>query len=339
MEDRLPEGYRYRPPTLQDVGATVEMLNSCSKQLIGVEEYTGPQFDREWRTPGYNLETDARLVIAPDGRVVAFYEVWDPGDPHTLVFIWGRVHPEHVGRGIGSFLLSWAEGRACQAIAKTPQEAHVVLRAHVMSIDEAAQQLFRDSGFELIRHSWRMVINLNGSPPVPEWPEGITLRHLVVGQDERAVFQAVDESFKDHWGHLERPFEEEFARWKHSLESTEDFDPSLIFLAMDGDEIAGVSLCLPKIIEDPQMGWVRTLCVRRPWRRRGLGMALLLHSFREFHNRGKSRVGLGVDAQNLTGATGLYFKAGMHPDPARQYSLYEKELRSGRDISIHTVQD
>jgi mycothiol synthase len=339
MEYRLPEGYQIRPPTLHDVKTAVELFNACSKQLLGKEWFTVAQLDREWRTPGYNLETDARLVIAPDGRVVAFYEVWDPGDPHTVIFIWGRVHPEHVGRGIASFLEDWAERRAGHSVAKAPPQARVALRAYMLSIDEAAQQFIRDAGFELIRHSWRMVVDLNGSPPAPGWPEGITLRSMVAGQDERAIFRAVDDAFKDHWGHVEYPVEEEFARWKHSLENDEDFDPSLVFLAMDGDEIAGVSLCLPKIIDDPEMGWVRTLCVRRPWRRRGLGLALLHHSFREFHKRGKSRVGLGVDAQNLTGATGLYLKAGMHPDPERQFSLYEKELRPGLDMSIQTVQD
>ena len=184
-----------------------------------------------------------------------------------------------------------------------------------------------------------MVINLNGSPPSPEWPAGITLRTMVVGQDERAVFQAVRDSFKDHWGVIERPFEEEYTRWKFWVESDEDFDPSLFFLAIDGNEIAGVSLCQRKVSDDPEMGWVGTLGVRRPWRRRGLGSALLLHSFREFHRRGKCKVGLGVDAQSLTGATGLYLKAGMHPDPARQFNLYEKELRSGIDMSIQEVHD
>jgi ribosomal protein S18 acetylase RimI-like enzyme len=51
--------------------------------------------------------------------------------------------------------------------------------------------------------------------------------------------------------------------------------------------------------------------VRRPWRQRGLGLALLLQSFRAFHERGENRVGLGVDSANETGATRLYERAGM----------------------------
>ena len=51
--------------------------------------------------------------------------------------------------------------------------------------------------------------------------------------------------------------------------------------------------------------------MRRPWRRQGLGEALLLHSFRAFRERGFTRGTLGVDASSPTGATRLYERAGM----------------------------
>jgi ribosomal protein S18 acetylase RimI-like enzyme len=78
------------------------------------------------------------------------------------------------------------------------------------------------------------------------------------------------------------------------------------------------------------IGWVGTLGVRRAWRKRGLGEALLLHSFGEFYKRGMKTIGLGVDAENPTGATRLYKKAGM--SVAAEYVIYEKELRAGCDI-------
>ncbi len=95
--------------------------------------------------------------------------------------------------------------------------------------------------------------------------------------------------------------------------------------------VAGLSLC--KYEKD--LGWVDTLAVLRPWRRKGLGMALLRHSFAEFYRRGTHKIGLGVDAQNLTGATRLYERAGMHV--ARQYDAYEKELRAGVELSTQSL--
>ena len=79
------------------------------------------------------------------------------------------------------------------------------------------------------------------------------------------------------------------------------------------------------------MGWVGTLGVTRSYRRNGLGLALLQHSFNEFYKRGRKQVGLGVDAGSLTGAVRLYERAGMHV--AVRFDLYEKELRAGRDIT------
>lgn len=81
------------------------------------------------------------------------------------------------------------------------------------------------------------------------------------------------------------------------------------------------------------IGWVGTLGVRRAWRKRGLGEALLLHSFNEFSRRGMKIIGLGVDAANPTGATRLYQKAGMKI--AAEFVIYEKELRPGRDPEEH----
>jgi ribosomal protein S18 acetylase RimI-like enzyme len=90
-------------------------------------------------------------------------------------------------------------------------------------------------------------------------------------------------------------------------------------------QIAGYSLCRYRM----GIGWVGTLGVRRAWRKRGLGEALLLHSFCEFYKRGMQTIGLGVDAENPTGATRLYKKAGMYV--AAEYVIYEKELRPGRE--------
>jgi ribosomal protein S18 acetylase RimI-like enzyme len=60
-------------------------------------------------------------------------------------------------------------------------------------------------------------------------------------------------------------------------------------------------------------------------------LALLHHTFGEFQQRGYQRVTLGVDAENLSGATRLYKKAGM--TVAREFAVYEKELQAGEELS------
>jgi mycothiol synthase len=169
-----------------------------------------------------------------------------------------------------------------------------------------------------------MEIELNEAPRTPVWPDGIELRPFVLQAQNQGVFEAHEEAFSDHWGHTPGTFE----RWQHHMTGREDFDPSLWFIAWDARfaQIAGYSLCRYRM----GIGWVGTLGVRRAWRKRGLGEALLLHSFGEFYKRGTKTIGLGVDAENPTGATRLYKKAGMHI--AAEYVIYEKELRPGRGI-------
>jgi mycothiol synthase len=337
MNTMLPQGFYSRPATMDDLEPTVNMLNTWSKKMLGVESFELTDFGSEWTTPGFELERDTRLVLAPNGEIVGYNEVWDIDDPHVQVYTWARVHPEYSGRGIGSYLMAWAEERGRTALLKAPPQARVILRGHCLSLDQAAAELFSASGFKLNRHSLRMVIELNGTPPEPVWPEGVSVRTLVVGQDEPAALRAVRASFQDHWGYVEHPFEEELDRWKHRMETDEIFDPSLWFLAIAGDRVVGTALNYPYVDDDHDMGWVGTLGVVREWRRKGLGLALLHYSFQEFHRRGKRKVGLGVDAQNLTGATRLYLKAGMHPDPNREWSMFEKELRPGRELRTQSV--
>ena len=115
--------------------------------------------------------------------------------------------------------------------------------------------------------------------------------------------------------------------------------PDVIVVHTPVADVAGNTelLAVANSFEDAEMGWVGTLGVRRPWRKRGLGLALLRHSFNEFYRRDKRKVGLGVDAQNLTGALRLYESAGMHIDLAHDF--YEKELRPGREISVQSLAD
>jgi mycothiol synthase len=325
-----------RPAKMDDVEAVTALLNACSIEQIGQAQVEAHEIRNRWQSPYLNLETDTRVVVAPNGEFAGFGGVWDV-QPRVRIYGGGHVHPEYKGRGIGTALCQWTEERARQAIPKAPEGARVALLQGTLSTDTAAQELLCKQGYQLVRHAFRMVIEMDAPPPEPVVPEGITIRRFIRGQEEHTLILAVREVFKDQWGYVEHPFEEEYEEWMHWIDNNPDYDPSLWFVAVEGEEIAGMSLCHPKVVEDPEMGWVNVLGVRRPWRRRGLALALLHHSFGQFYRRGKRKVGLDVDAQSLTGATSLYEKAGMHVQ--RQHAIYEKELRPGEDLSTQSVED
>jgi ribosomal protein S18 acetylase RimI-like enzyme len=237
---------------------------------------------------------------------------------------------QHLDAQIPQTLLDWLIERAHEKVDLAPQGARVVLHISANQANQPMYEFLSRNGFQVVRCSYRMHIDFDDQPAKPDIPEGITIRSIANKADERAAYQAAFDSFRDHWGFIEEPFEAYYQRWIHQLTGDPNYDPSLFFIALDGDEVAGVSLCYPRTEEDAGMAWVGTLGVRRAWRKRGLGSALLLHSFNAFYERGIRRAGLGVDAENLTGALRLYEKAGMRP--WRKNATYEMELRPGKDL-------
>jgi len=152
------------------------------------------------------------------------------------------------------------------------------------------------------------------------------VRSADLERDARAIHETEADSFSDHYGYVPQPFEQ----WLHFRTRFFKAEPELWILAMDGDQIAGIALCSSQRPGQPDLGWISTLGVRRPWRRRGLALAILHHAFRLLAARGKLRAGLGVDSQSLTGATRLYEKAGMRV--VRENLEYEMPVREGRDL-------
>jgi len=339
MDSTVQIRFKERPAEMKDLKAVVSMLNETYRQLLGVEAMFTPEgFGSDWSLPGFNLEGDTRLIITPEGEIAGYIEVWDLLNPSVRVNFWGHTHPRFTGMGVGAQLVQFAERRAERAVERAPDEARVVLQSYVPSINPLVGPLLEQRGFKLIRHALRMVIELNGEAPQVEVPEGIQIRSFERGRDSVKTLQAVRDSFKDHFGYVDSPFEEEYERWQHRMDTDPEFDPELWFLACEGDQVVGTSLCRYRVEDDPEMSWVSTLGVCRPWRKRGVGLALLQHSFAEFYKRGRRKIGLGVDALSLTGATRLYLKAGMRPDPTRQFDLFEKELRPGLDMTTHSIE-
>jgi mycothiol synthase len=321
-----------RPLTLDDVDNAVMLHNRHDVEYYGQPSTTAGILRSEWQEPGFDMSTSTRGVFTPAGEMIAFEQIWEstvPVRPH----IWGYVHPDYRGRGIGSHLLRWGEERARQAIERVPEDARVVLETSVYTTDEASKQLLAGAlGMEAANYSWwEMLIEMAAEPAPAQWAEGIRVTTMAELDDARAIYTAVRKAFKDHRGYVEGPFEEGFNRWQHSVYSDELFDPTLYFLAVSGDQVVGVSLCRPKSWTDPNTAYVDTLGVVEEFRRRGIGEALLRHSFAEFWRRDIPKVSLHVDGSSLTGATRLYERAGMHI--LRASDAYIKELRPGREIS------
>ena len=248
------------------------------------------------------FEADWLRVLDEDGTVVGYGDIWPKDDVLEL----DAAAPKR-----WDVFFDWAEHEAtARAI---PHVRTQVPHGHELANVVAAR------GYEAWRHSLTMEIELDTTPRRPELPRGVESRSYR-DDDEPQLIAALNDAFAEDpfWQHVTRSSFREF--WLRAR----GFDPALWALAFDGGELAGFSLAYPERGTDTELGWVATLGVRRPWRRRGLGEALLRGSFAALHRRGKRRVGLGVDAQNVTGALRLYERAGMRA--VRRSDNWQKTL-------------
>ena len=286
-----------RPATVEDAAAIARVCNAETQALYGEADVDAAA------VAGWFALSDIAMVVAElDGRAVGYADVRDEERLRFPVDL--RVDPAAGGSGVADALLSaveaWAAGRAAEGGQ---------LRAFVAERDDESRAALERRGYELVRHSFTMEIALE-APRLeePVWPAGVTVRTYDHGRDEAAVHEAVEDAFADHWEFHPITLE----AWGEFRVTDPRFDPALWWLVEEAGELAAVSLNAWHFSGDASFGWVGTLGVRRPWRRRGLGLALLLHSFADFAARGATRVGLDVDAENTTGAVRLYERAGMH---------------------------
>jgi mycothiol synthase len=293
-----------RPPRPEDAEEAHAVTTAFGRHFGDEDIWSVEDMLEEWR--GLDLERDAWLWER-DGRIAACAGLEDRGG-HLDVD--GYVHPDFFGHGLGSAIVDTTEARALELGA--PRLFNAVLTA-----DRRGAALLEGRGYREVRRFYRMAISLDGPPPEPEWPEGIEVSTFDPSE-AREVHAALEEAFADEWDHTPEPFERFVAR---RLES-QRFDPTLWSVARDGGEIAGVLVADWK--RHGPAGWIASLGVRRPWRRRGLGLALLRRALGEFERRGERHVQLGVDAENPTGATRLYERAGMRV--AFEAILFEKTL-------------
>ena len=298
-----------RAPTPEDADAIAELCNVLTQELYGDVDVDA-QGVAQW----FELPELGMFLAERGGRAVGYADV-RRDDEGARFPIDVRVHPDARGSGVAGALVGatedWARGDA---------RPDALMRAFVAERDAECREAVEHRGYRLIRHSFNMEIDLPEVVEPPEWPEGLTVRTYDPARDEQAVYDCTTEAFADHWDFRPIPLE----RWRAFNSADARFDPTLWWLVEDGDRLAAVCLNHWHFSGDPAFGWVGTLGVRPPWRRRGLGLALLRHSFADFARRGATRVGLGVDAENTTGAVKLYERAGMRP--VRRHDTYERAL-------------
>lgn len=295
----FPDGLITRGATRDEAPLVTDLWRAAEAVDAGESEVTLEDVLSDWERPGFDPATDTILVIDADHPVAAA-EVWGTRADAAVL-------PDARGRGIGASLLSWIEERAREAAAPRIGQT-------IPDTNERAAGLFARQSYTPRHTSLTLELPQDVRIEHPPLPSGMEIRPFDPGHEEYEVYRLLEDAFREWPGRV--PGTLEF--WHTQTAARKDFDPSLLFVAVDAGMIVGAASCIPYL----EVGWVQQLAVRRSHRGRGLGKALLRTAFEEFRRRGQTSVGLSTDSR--TGALDLYLHVGM--EVRRTYTHYAKDL-------------
>jgi ribosomal protein S18 acetylase RimI-like enzyme len=272
------------------------------------------------------------LFAEVNGEVVGYSRVWwaVEGSGQWIGFQFGNVLPEWRNKGIGSTLLRFNEERLLEIATQLkecgdlPGDAPCLLDNFVSSSEAARINLLERQGYTPARYAFEMVRQDLENIPDLQLPPHVELRP-VEPEHMRLIWEASNEAFRDHWGYIPDPWED----FQSFIDSPE-YDPSLLRVAWQGDQIAGMVICFIDKDQNEmygrKRGYTENICVRRPWRRQGLAKALIASSLITLKERGMTEAGLGVDAENISGALHLYECMGFRV--VKRNTIYRKPLKA-----------
>jgi ribosomal protein S18 acetylase RimI-like enzyme len=264
------------------------------------------------------------LLVEMNGKVIGHARVWwiQRSDGTRTYNHFAILLPYWRGQNIRQAMLRHNERRLREIASAHPKDMPRFLEVWAGDAEVDWVSLLVKEGYKPIRYSFEMVRpNLEDIPNLP-LPEGLEVRPAKP-EHYRSIYGAAVEAFQDHWGAIGWR-EEEFKEWQEQS----FFSPDLWQVAWDGDEVAGMILNFIHKKENKEFnrkrGYTETICVRRPWRKKGLARALLARSFKVLKDQGMAEAALGVDAENISGALRLYESTGFRT--VKRHATYRKPL-------------
>jgi mycothiol synthase len=319
----FPEGWTTRRPTLDDIPAILAVVHASDIAAIGEPDFNAEDVQEALTSPYTDPAEDCWLAVDPSGRVVGWAYPENPSAGERD-FVEVYVHPDHglpAQRPLLDLMLRRVAVRAT-AFGHDP----ITVRAGAIPTEKSWVETLTAAGFSHVNRYARMrrtLTDLDPTPPVP--PDGVTIRPLDPDDEtEMRQFHAVvEEAFVDTRDHLPIGY----AAWREQLAKLPSLAYDEWFVAEVDGRWAGVLQSTDQSLEQEE-GFTKVLAVLRPYRRRGIGAALLRRAFVAYAAKGRIFAGLGVDLGNPTQAVRLYHAVGM--TPVYEADMYERTVAAAR---------
>ena len=312
----FPAGWSTRRPTLQDVPAILAGVQASDIAAVGEPDFSVDDVVEGLVGPYIDMNRDSWLALDPAGDVVGWgYLRNSSGGPRDFVEVY--VHPERgaaARRPLLALLLPRVAERATEL-----GHAEVTARGGAIGVEQDWIAALTDAGFVFVKRYNRMRGSLDGvSATPPPTPRGVAIRTVRADDDAdlRLFHRIIEDAFVDSMDHLPTGYDD----WRAPLRGV---NADEWFIAeVDGEPAGALQSSEPA--DDENEGWVKMLAVRRAYRRRGVGEALLRRAFAAYAARGRSHAGLGVDLSNPTDPVRLYRAVGLEPVYAAD--MYERAV-------------
>jgi len=310
--------YEWRPLTESDAQAFIA-LNDAICDADGNDERADEDGFRFLLTYPLHVPGHDGFQGVFDGeRMVAFAWVQrrNGAEPAHWMRAGGGVHPGHRGRGLGTQLLRWEEDTALRIHECCFPEQPLELGVGVPEGNQGQRDLLENEGYAVDR--WFFTMRRHEGVPVADAadvvaPAGLEFESYRDEVDE-ALLLTYNEVFVDHW-----QFTPSMApTWEHKFRRNGHFRADLSFLLRDAKtgRIAGYLMASASgggnaakaagafDVHFDQIG------TRREFRGRGVASALITRAVAQSVELGFRTASLGVDAENPSGALGVYERNG-----------------------------
>ena len=299
---------KLRPATLFDLDIVCNLMFQQNTADFGSALLSIEDLRQRWQALDFSLSKHSHIAFSADEQLLGYAEIrpYRPQKFSTQLYL---------APGPSSFDI----GQQLLAALAAELAAGSQLVAQVSGKNLQNQHIFTAASYDQGLTFLMMEIELDEKPPVPKWPEGVGVRPFQPNQDEQATYATDEEASLDKG--YSNPMA--FPEWAKRMSlHTDRFDPTLWLLACHHEEVVGVSLNF--YLPESNYGLIDHLGVRRAWRGRGIGLALLQESFAAFFARGITKIKLNVDSGSLTNAPRLYEKAGMKT--VQTYHIFSKTI-------------
>lgn len=308
-----------------DYSNMVAVMEGCREE-DGIERIeTLESIANDCKHP-HNFDPYMDMLFAEvGGDVIGYSRVfWMEEASGNLIYAsYGWVLPAWRRKGIGRAMLHYNQARLRDIAAKHPGDRPHLFETYAHETEKALIALMTSEGYKPAVYFLYLVRpDLESLPDAP-MPDGLDVRP-VRSEHYRAIWEAHQEAFRDHWGYVP-PKEEDYDYW---LNHPVTFQPELWKVAWDGSEVVGQVRSFIDEKENAEYqrkrGYTEFISVRRPWRKRGLARSLLVQSIHTLKEHGMTEAALSVHIGNPNGALNLYESVGFRR--TRMSVLYQKPM-------------